>query len=91
MFITHSGGGHRSHKTSMQFKFCGASINACLRQGFSANAKLLMLKAHGIGVLGDRSSGLPPVGNDDEFTERLLIFLLADRIHRPQLRQQSID
>ena len=38
-----------------------------------------------------RSSGLPPAGNDDGFTERLLIFLLADRMHRPQLRQQFVD
>jgi hypothetical protein len=38
-----------------------------------------------------RSSGLPPAGNDDEFTERSLIFLLADRMHRPQLRQQVFD
>jgi hypothetical protein len=37
------------------------------------------------------SSGLPPAGDDDGFTERSLIFLFADRMHRPQLRQQSVD
>jgi hypothetical protein len=37
------------------------------------------------------SSGLPSPGNDDPFAERSLIFLLADRLHRPQLRQQIVD
>ena len=39
----------------------------------------------------DRSSGRPAAGNDDGFAERLQIFLLADRLHRPQLRQQLVD
>jgi hypothetical protein len=34
-----------------------------------------------------RSSGRPAAGNDDGFAERLQIFLLADRMHRSQLRQ----
>src|ERR1700722_8041291 len=38
-----------------------------------------------------RSSGRPAAGNDDGFAERSPIFLLADRIHRPQLRQQLVD
>jgi hypothetical protein len=33
-----------------------------------------------------RSSARPAAGNDDGFVEGLPIFLLADRIHRPQLR-----
>src|SRR5687767_5566498 len=39
----------------------------------------------------NESSGLPPPGNDDGFAERTLIFLLANRIHGPQLRQQVVD
>ena len=38
-----------------------------------------------------RSSGRPAAGNDNGFTDRLLIFLLADRMHRLQLRQQLVD
>jgi YD repeat-containing protein len=38
-----------------------------------------------------RSSGRPAAGHDDGFAERSPIFLLADRIHRPQLRQQLVD
>jgi hypothetical protein len=38
-----------------------------------------------------RSSGRPAAGNDNGFSERSPIFLLADRIHRPQLRQQLVD
>jgi hypothetical protein len=38
-----------------------------------------------------RSSGRPAAGNDDGFAECSPIFLLADRIHRPQLRQQLVD
>ena len=34
----------------------------------------------------NESSGLPPAGNDDEFAERSLIFLLSNRIDGPQLR-----
>ena len=34
-----------------------------------------------------RSSGRPAARNDDGFAERSPIFLLADRIHRPQLRE----
>jgi hypothetical protein len=37
------------------------------------------------------SPGRPPAGNNDEFAERSLIFLLANRIHGPQLRQQVVD
>lgn len=33
------------------------------------------------------SARLAAAGNDDGFSERPPIFLLADRIHRPQLRQ----
>ena len=39
----------------------------------------------------NESSGLPSAGNDDGFAERTLIFLLANRIHGPQLRQQVVD
>jgi hypothetical protein len=39
----------------------------------------------------NESSGLPPAGNDDGFAERSLKFLLVDRIHGPQLRQQVVD
>jgi hypothetical protein len=38
-----------------------------------------------------RSFGRPAAGNDDGFAERLQIFLLADRMHRPQLCQQFVD
>jgi hypothetical protein len=38
-----------------------------------------------------RSSGPPAAGDDDGFAQRSPIFLLADRIHRPQLRQQLVD
>src|ERR1700722_4714754 len=38
-----------------------------------------------------RSPGRPAAGNDDGFAECSPIFLLADRIHRPQLRQQLVD
>ena len=38
-----------------------------------------------------RSSGRPAARNDDGFAERSPIFLLADRIHGPQLRQQLVD
>src|SRR6202041_539213 len=37
------------------------------------------------------SPGRPAAGNDDGFAECSPIFLLADRIHRPQLRQQLVD
>jgi len=39
----------------------------------------------------ERSSGRPAAGNDDGFAERLQIFFLANRMHRPQLRQQVVD
>jgi hypothetical protein len=38
-----------------------------------------------------RSSGRPAAFHDDGFAERSPIFLLADRIHGPQLRQQLVD
>ncbi len=38
-----------------------------------------------------RSSARPAAGNDDGFVERVAVFLLADRIHRPKFRQQRID
>ena len=38
-----------------------------------------------------QSSVRPAAGHDDGFCERSPIFLLADRIHRPQLRQQLVD
>jgi hypothetical protein len=38
-----------------------------------------------------RSSGRPAARNDDGFAQCSPIFLLADRIHRPHLRQQLVD
>jgi len=38
-----------------------------------------------------QSSGLLPAGNDDGIVERSLIFVLVDRLHRPQFRQQVVD
>ena len=34
---------------------------------------------------------MPAAGNDDGVPKRLQIFLVADRMHRPQLRQQIVD